>query len=361
MNDKEKQEKSSYEKLRFLATLFVLCLSTMAWAQMKVTGTVVDMMGEPIIGANVVESGNKTVGTITDLDGKFTLNVSKEATLVITYVGFTEKRVKVNGRSQLTIKLEEDSKTLDEVIVVGYGSVKKSNLTTSVAKISSDAIDGRPITSLSDALSGQLAGVQTQTSSGIPGEEMQILVRGASSINGSSSPLIVVDGVITESMSDVNPSDVASIQVLKDAAATSIYGARGSAGVVLIETKQASGSKPVITWESYIGTQNAVGLPEMMTAKEWLAYNIWYTNAKYLNKGGTNSMYVPNKKRSSGDQINEQWLVNPNSDVADWTFRNDIPTTDWIDQIMQNALTHNHQVSVSSKGKKYSIYPQIRN
>ena len=146
MNDKEKQEKSSYEKLRFLATLFVLCLSTMAWAQMKVTGTVVDMMGEPIIGANVVESGNKTVGTITDLDGKFTLNVSKEATLVITYVGFTEKRVKVNGRSQLTIKLEEDSKTLDEVIVVGYGSVKKSNLTTSVAKISSDAIDGRPIT-----------------------------------------------------------------------------------------------------------------------------------------------------------------------------------------------------------------------
>ena len=94
----------------------------------------------------------------------------------------------------------------------------------------------------------------------------------------------------------------------------------------------------------------------MMTAKEWLAYNIWYTNAKYLNKGGTNSMYVPNKKRSSGDQINEQWLVNPNSDVADWTFRNDIPTTDWIDQIMQNALTHNHQVSVSSKGKKYSIY-----
>ena len=155
-------------------------------------------------------------------------------------------------------------------------------------------------------------------------------------------------------MSDVNPSDVASIQVLKDAAATSIYGARGSAGVVLIETKQASGSKPVITWESYIGTQNAVGLPEMMTAKEWLAYNIWYTNAKYLNKGGTNSMYVPNKKRSSGDQINEQWLVNPNSDVADWTFRNDIPTTDWIDQIMQNALTHNHQVSVSSKGKKYS-------
>ena len=205
MNDKNNLKKSSGRKIRCLVTLFVLCLSTMTWAQMKVTGTVTDMMGEPIIGANVVESGNKTVGTITNLDGKFTLNVSKNAVLVITYVGFVEKKVKVGDKSQLLIKLEEDSKALDEVIVVGYGSVKKSNLTTSVSKISSDAIEGRPITSLSDALSGQLAGVQTQTSSGIPGEEMQVLVRGASSINGSSSPLIVVDGVITESMSDVNP------------------------------------------------------------------------------------------------------------------------------------------------------------
>ena len=119
--------------------------------------------------------------------------------------------------------------------------------------MTSEAIEGRPVTNLSDALSGQLAGVQTQTSSGIPGEEMQITVRGVSSINGSSNPLIVVDGVITENMSNVNPSDVASIQVLKDAAATSIYGARGSAGVILIETKQAQKGAPVVKWESYLG------------------------------------------------------------------------------------------------------------
>lgn len=124
MNDKNNLKKSSGRKLRCLATLFVLCLSTMTWAQMKVTGTVTDMMGEPIIGANVVESGNKAVGTITNLDGKFTLNVSKDAVLVITYVGFVEKKVKVGDKSQLLIKLEEDSKALDEVIVVGYGSVK---------------------------------------------------------------------------------------------------------------------------------------------------------------------------------------------------------------------------------------------
>lgn len=356
MNDKDNRKKSFYGKFRCLATLFVLCLSTLAWAQMKVTGTVVDMMGEPIIGANVVESGNKTVGTITNLDGKFTLNVNKDAVLVITYVGFAEKRVKVNGKSQLTIKLEEDSKALDEVVVVGYGSVKKSDLTTSVSKISSDAIEGRPVTSLSDALSGQLAGVQTQTSSGIPGEEMQVLVRGVSSINGSSTPLIVVDGVITESMSEVNPSDVASIQVLKDAAATSIYGARGSAGVILIETKQAKGSVPVVTWESYIGIQNAVGLPEMMSPKEWLAYNIWYRNAQYLDKGGQNSMLVPNYERPTNNQIPEEWLANPKSETADWTLNRDFPTVDWVDQILQTALTHNHQASVSSRGKKYAVY-----
>ena len=354
MNDKVNRRSSLYEKHRLLTTLLVLCLSSVVWAQMKVTGTVVDMMGEPIIGANIVENGNKAVGTITDLNGKFTLNVGKNATLIVTYVGYVEKKVSVNGKQQLLIKLEEDSKTLDEVVVVGYGSMKKSDLTTSVAKISADAIEGRPITSLSDALSGQLSGVQTQTASGIPGEEMQILVRGASSINSSSSPLIVVDGVITESMSDVNPSDVASIQVLKDAAATSIYGARGSAGVVLIETKQAKGAKPIITWESYLGVQNAYDLPEVMSAKEFLAYNIWYMNAKYLSEGY--SMTTPNKDRPSNRRINEDWLANPQSETADWSLNPLLSTVDWTDQILRTAWTHNHQVSVSSKGKKYAIY-----
>lgn len=156
---------------------------------------------------------------------------SNKATVTVSFIGYKDKTVALNGSTNLKVTLEEDSQSLDEVVVVGYGSVKKSNLTTSVSKMTSEAIEGRPVTNLSDALSGQLAGVQTQTSSGIPGEEMQITVRGVSSINGSSNPLIVVDGVITENMSNVNPSDVASIQVLKDAAATSIYGARGSAGV----------------------------------------------------------------------------------------------------------------------------------
>lgn len=356
MNIKDNLQQCLCGGPKYLLVFLFLCLGHQAWAQVKVTGTVVDAMGEPIIGANVVEKNNKTVGTITNMDGKFTLNVSKDAVLVCTYIGFMEKKVSVNGKTNFTIKMEEDSKALDEVIVVGYGSVKKSNLTTSVAKISSDAIEGRPITSLGDALSGQLAGVQTQTTSGIPGEEVQILVRGTSSINGSSAPLVVVDGVIAESMNDVNPSDVASLQVLKDAAATSIYGARGSAGVILVETKQAQSEKAKVTWESYVGMQNAVGLPEVMSPQEWLAYNTWYTNAAYLEKGGARTMSVANKNRPSGEQVPSGWLSNPDSDVADWNLNRSFPITNWIDQILQTAVTHSHQVSVSTKGKKYAIY-----
>jgi len=344
-------------KSRLWVTLLLLCFCNFTWAQVKVTGVVTDPSGEAIIGANIVEKGVPGNGTISDIDGNFTLNVkSNKATVTISFIGYKDKTVALNGSTNLKVTLEEDSQSLDEVVVVGYGSVKKSNLTTSVSKMTSEAIEGRPVTNLSDALSGQLAGVQTQTSSGIPGEEMQITVRGVSSINGSSNPLIVVDGVITENMSNVNPSDVASIQVLKDAAATSIYGARGSAGVILIETKQAQKGAPVVKWESYLGFQNAVGLPEMMSPKEWMAYNLYLKNAMWLQKDGNNTLDTPNKDRPSGDRVNPDWLLNPNSDTADWTLRSDLPQTDWIDAILQTAFTHSHQVSVSSKGDKYSIY-----
>ena len=344
-------------KSRLWVTLLLLCFCSFTWAQVKVTGVVTDPSGEAIIGANIVEKGVPGNGTISDIDGNFTLNVkSNKATVTVSFIGYKDKTVALNGSTNLKVTLEEDSQSLDEVVVVGYGSVKKSNLTTSVSKMTSEAIEGRPVTNLSDALSGQLAGVQTQTSSGIPGEEMQITVRGVSSINGSSNPLIVVDGVITENMSNVNPSDVASIQVLKDAAATSIYGARGSAGVILIETKQAQKGAPVVKWESYLGFQNAVGLPEMMSPKEWMAYNLYLKNAMWLQKDGNNTLDTPNKDRPSGDRVNPDWLLNPNSDTADWTLRSDLPQTDWVDAILQTAFTHSHQVSVSSKGDRYSIY-----
>lgn len=342
---------------RLSLALFLLFFSSICWAQVRVTGTVVDSTDEPVIGANIVEEGVPGNGAISDLNGNFVLNVANEqSSLVISFIGYQEEIVLLNGRKNIKIVLEEDYQTLDEVVVVGYGSVKKSNLTTSVSKMNADAIEGRPVTTLSDALSGQLAGVQTQTSSGLPGEEMQITIRGTSSINDSSGPLIVIDGVITDDMSNVSPSDVASIQVLKDAAATSIYGARGSAGVILIETKEAEKGTPTVKWESYVGFQNGTGLPEMMTAKEWLAYNVWLKNAMWLQKDGNNSLETPNMSRPSGDRVNTAWLANPNAEVGDYTLRSDLPNTNWVDEILQTAFTHNHQVSVSSKGEKYAIY-----
>ena len=162
-------------KSRLWVTLLLLCFCNFTWAQVKVTGVVTDPSGEAIIGANIVEKGVPGNGTISDIDGNFTLNVkSNKATVTISFIGYKDKTVALNGSTNLKVTLEEDSQSLDEVVVVGYGSVKKSNLTTSVSKMTSEAIEGRPVTNLSDALSGQLAGVQTQTSSGIPGEEMQI-------------------------------------------------------------------------------------------------------------------------------------------------------------------------------------------
>lgn len=342
---------------RFWLVLFFLCFCSFTWAQVKVTGVVVDTLGDPIIGASVTEKGAQTNGTITDLDGNFTLNVkSNKAALIVSFIGYKKKDVTLDGKNNVRIMLDDDTQALDEVIVVGYGSVKKSNLTTSVSKMTSDAIEGRPVTTLSDALSGQLAGVQTQVTSGIPGEEMKITVRGVSSINGSSNPLIVVDGIITDDMSNVKPSDVSSIQVLKDAAATSIYGARGSAGVVLIETKQAQKGAPQMKWESYVGFQKAMDMFDMMSPKEWLAYNIYLKNAMYLQKSDNNSMDTPNKLRGSGDRVNTAWLMNPDSDTSDWRINPELKNTDWLGAILQTALTHSHQVSISSKGDKYSLY-----
>ena len=247
--------------------------------KITVAGCVKDAAGDFLIGATVQVKGISG-GTITDIDGNYILkDVPRTATLVFSYVGFDSQEIPVKKNSIINVTLKSTTKDLDEVVVIGYGSVKKSNLTTSVSKISSEALESRPLTTISEAFSGQLAGVQTQVSSGVPGEDLQITVRGASSLNSTTPPLYVIDGIITESLNDVNPSDIESIQVLKDAAATSIYGARGSNGVVLIETKMAKGGKPVVTFDAYYGLQKADRLPEVMSPKEWLAYNIYCLNA----------------------------------------------------------------------------------
>lgn len=204
-------------------------------------GSVVDVNGEPLIGVNVLEKGT-TNGTITDFDGKFTLNLSSpNAILVFSYIGYVSQEVPAKNQNGLKLVLKEDTETLDEVVVIGYGAVRKADVAGSVAVLDNKSFKDQPITQVSDALQGRVSGVQVE-SSGVPGGSVKIRVRGSGSINKSNDPLYVVDGIVRESGLDgINPEDIQSMQVLKDASSTAIYGSRGSNGVVLVTTKNREG------------------------------------------------------------------------------------------------------------------------
>lgn len=306
----------------------------------KITGVVKDTNGEPIIGANVLQKGT-AIGVITDVDGFFTMDVPDGAILQVTYIGYLSKEVKVGRDARLEIILQEDNKTLDEVVVIGYGSVKRQNLTSSVSKITDEAVKERPITTLGEAFQGQLAGVRSFSSGGgVPGLEQVIRIRGMNTINGDSSPLYVIDGVPRDNMSDLNPTDIASIQILKDASATSIYGSRGANGVVLIETKQGQG-KPTITFDAYFGASTREKKLDIMSGEEWVAWNMYHRNLAHLRVGG--SMSDPMSDRLASNQI-----------PASWASASEF--TNWQDAVMHTAPLQNYQMSASTKGDIGSIY-----
>lgn len=304
-----------------------------------ITGVIIDETGEPVIGANVIEKGTTANGTITDMDGKFNLQVAENTTLQISYIGYLNQDVPVKNQTSLQIVLKEDLQTLEEVVVIGYGSVKKQNLTSSVSKIDNKALQERPITNVGEAFQGQLAGVRAQSSSGIPGQDLVIRIRGINSINGDSSPLYVIDGVPRDNMSDLNPSDIASIQLLKDAAASSIYGARGGNGAIVIETKQGSG-KPTVALDAYYGLQNSEKALNMMNKEEWITYNAFRRNVAWLERGG--SMSDPMEMRPADQQIPNEWF--------------NVRGTDWQDAITQTAPMQSYQLSVSGKNDLGSIF-----
>lgn len=205
----------------------------------NISGTVTDEAGEAIIGANIIEKGTDN-GTVTDIDGNFTLSVNENAVITLSYIGYLSQEVTTAGKNRLNIIMVEDFKTLDEVVVIGYGSVKRRDVTTAVSSISTESLDERPIISAAQAIQGKAAGVNVYQPSGTPGGDMVIRVRGTTSFNGSNSPLYVVDGVPVDNMNFLSPNDIADIQILKDASSAAIYGSRAANGVVLITTKQGS-------------------------------------------------------------------------------------------------------------------------
>ena len=241
-----------------LTMLFIMLVCSVSAQTVAITGTVTDETGEPLIGASVLEKGTK-VGVQTDLDGNFSLKVSGKNPLVVSYVGVTPIEVPIDGRSHIDIVLRGSSVELDDVVVIGYGTARKKDLTGSVSSISAKSIESVPVVNVAEAMSGKLAGVNVTTSEGSPDAEINIRVRGGGSITQESSPLYIVDGFPVSSISDISPADIQSIDVLKDASSTAIYGSRGANGVVIITTKTAKEGKFSVSYDGTYGFKKISG------------------------------------------------------------------------------------------------------
>ena len=234
-----------------------------------VTGRIVDDMGEPIIGANVFVKGT-TNGTVTDFDGNFSIEADSKSVLSISYIGYLTKEIVIGNLKVINITLLEDTKALDEVVVIGYGTQKKADLTGAVANVSADDLNTQSNTTIAQALQGKIAGVDIVSQGGAPGGSTRVMVRGIGTLN-NSSPLYIVDGMYMSGIDHLNPNDIASIDVLKDASSAAIYGSRAANGVVLITTKQGKQGKLQVSYDGYVGFQNVYKMPDLLNAKEYMA------------------------------------------------------------------------------------------
>ena len=298
-------------------------IATATQQQNSCKGTVKDASGEPIIGATIRIDG-KTGGTVTDLDGNFVLNnLAKGAKLTITYVGYKAQTITWNG-TPLDITLQDDANVLEETVVIGYGTVKKADLAGSVAVMDNKSFKDQPVARIEDALNGRMSGVQV-TSSGVPGGAMKIRVRGASSVNKSNDPLYVVDGIVRQTgLEGISPEDIQSIQVLKDASSTAIYGARGANGVVMVQTKSGKAGVTQVTFDASLGFSNAYNVPEAMGTKEYAEALVQYKGAD---------------QNALADYLNGK-----NSGI------------DWMDQLLHTGVTQNYKVAVSKGNEQSQTY-----
>lgn len=309
-------------------------------ATVKVKGTVKDKNQIPVIGANVIQKGTSN-GVITDIDGNFVLEVPKGAVLSVSYIGFRPYEVTVDNDVVLDIVLEEDTEVLDEVVVVGYGTMRKSDLTGSVATAKgSELVKSQSFNAL-DGLKGKVAGVNIFSNTGQPGGEMRVIIRGVSTINASASPLYVVDGVVMSSFEFLNPNDIESIEVLKDASAAAIYGARGANGVILVTTKRGNAGEGVhVSYDGSLSVGTMARKMDLMDSNEWMS-----TFKQGLENA--NAFQGTNFDTDLSKIFTDERLFN-----ADGSPKYN---TDWQDEASRVALSHNHQINVQRTGKDSSI------
>ncbi|MEC3908469.1 TonB-dependent receptor [Tamlana sp. 2201CG12-4] len=306
-----------------------------------IIGTVTDANGQPLPGANVIEKGTAN-GTTTDFDGNYSLKVSSQnANLIVSFVGFLSKEIAVNGQSSINVSLEEDTALLDEVVVVGYGKQKRSDVTGAVASITPKALKELPVARVDQAIQGRIPGVEVQNNDAAPNGRTTIRIRGSNSIQGGNDPLIVIDGfqvgvqnfdsntIVGGALNQINPNDVKSVEVLKDASATAIYGSRGANGVVLITTKGAKTGKPSVGYSSFLGINKIDKKLSLLNAGDYAET----VNAHRDETGGS--------------------AIFTASEIADFRANGG---TDWQDEIYRTGFTQNHHLSVGGGNEDFLYY-----
>ncbi len=314
-------------KIFRLALMLALIMFAGNMTAQTIKGTVTDSSGEPVIGATVMETGTQN-GVVTDLDGNYTLQNVKGKSITISYIGMKTQTLQIDGRSTINLVLEDESSSLNEVVVIGYGTARKKDLTGSVSTVKGQELTKVPVPNVGEALTGKMAGVHVTTTDGSPDAEILIRVRGGGSITGDNSPLYVVDGFQTESISDISPNDIEDITVLKDASSTAIYGSMGANGVILITTKNAKSGKTQITYNGFLQTKTVSKRLEPMNTYDYVMSN--YEYALIRGTSSLNSFY-------------KQFGV-----YDDLYLYKSIEAIDWQDDMFgANVLSQSHNIGLT--------------
>ncbi|OJU45997.1 MAG: hypothetical protein BGN96_06740 [Bacteroidales bacterium 45-6] len=297
----------------------------------KISGKVVDESGEPLIGVTVRVKGSSNVGTVTDMDGQFSLQAAPASSLSFSYVGYTEKVVKASSAGSMNVTLTEDNKQLNEVVVVGYGTQKKKDLTGGLSVIGKETLDMVSTSNLMDRLVGQVAGLSITTTNASPGSDQSILIRGENSLSASNTPLIVLDGIpYSGSLVDLDPNTIENLSVLKDASAVSIYGSRGSNGVILIQTKRGMKGKPQVTYKGQFGLAEPMQRIQVMGPNEYIRFQ---QDIGRLKEGYSGDQLDP----VAGNIISLSERDNYIKGI----------TNNWQDYIFKTGFTMDHQIGVA--------------
>lgn len=347
------------KKLKFLILIFLMGITTLSWAQTDVTGIVLDDQNVPLPGANVIVKGT-TNGVVTDFDGNFSITAANDAAvLVVSYIGFETKEIALDGSSSYSIQLQSSATGLDEVVLIGYGAVKKSDLTGAVASVSNETLTEQKKTDIGQALQGRVAGVDVRTLSSKPGAPLSIKIRGNTVITNTnvdndgvsdevgrdlSQPLYVVDGVFFDNINILNPADIEQMDILKDASATAIYGSRGANGVVIITTKEGIEGRTQFSYESTFGLRSATNEPDFLNGPEYLGYvddvlraRVWRGNFSDGNVGTVDDYNNAVIDRTTEIQTSNEEASN----AANGRF------TDWAELILKTGVQTSHTLGMS--------------